>query len=132
MDYKGKKLSVLLAMGLTSVGLALGGPIRQIHNPFSNHQVVSEDNTYVPEEVVNEILQQLEEKEIVLDGKYSKYISGITIDYDKISIDLVNGETIESAIIVPDKGYALMDDLIEEKYKNAQSITIKDLDLQNL
>ena len=132
MDYKGKKLSVLLAMGLTSVGLALGGPIRQIHNPFSNHQVVSEDNTYVPEEVVNEILQQLEEKEIVLDGKYSKYISGITIDYDKISIDLVNGETIESAIIVPDKGYALMDDLIEEKYKNAQSIIIKDLDLKNL
>ena len=45
---------------------------------------------------------------------------------------MVNGETIESAIIVPDKGCALMDDLIEEKYKNAQSITIKDLDLKNL
>ena len=100
MKYRGKKISTLIALGLTSVGLTLAALKKPIPNPFGTHEVVSEDNTYVPEEVIKEITEELKDKEIVLDGKYSKYIKGITIDYDHISIDLVNDEKIEGTIIV--------------------------------
>ncbi len=131
MKYRGKKISTLIALGLTSAGLTLAALKKPIPNPFGTHEVVSEDNTYVPEEVIKEITEELKDKEIVLDGKYSKYIKGITIDYDHISIDLVNDEKIEGTIIVPERGLTF-DDQIEEKYENAQSIRIKDLDLEKL
>ena len=132
MKYRGKKISTLIALGLTSAGLTLAALKKPIPNPFGTHEVVSEDNTYVPEEVIKEITEELKDKEIVLDGKYSKYIKGITIDYDHISIDLVNDEKIEGTIIVPEAGLTINTDTLEEKYENSQSIIIEDLNLDNL
>ena len=132
MKYRGRKISTLIALGLTSAGLTIAALKKPIPNPFGTHEVVSEDNTYVPEEVIKEITEELKNKEIVLDGKYSKYIKGITIDYDHISIDLVNDEKIEGTIIVPEAGLTINTDTLEEKYENSQSITIEDLDLDIL
>ena len=132
MKYRGRKISTLIALGLTSAGLTIAALKKPIPNPFGTHEVVSEDNTYVPEEVIKEITEELKNKEIVLDGKYSKYIKGITIDYDHISIDLVNDEKIEGTIIVPEAGLTINTDTLEEKYENSQSIIIEDLDLDIL
>ena len=52
MKYRGRKISTLIALGLTSAGLTIAALKKPIPNPFGTHEVVSEDNTYVPEEVI--------------------------------------------------------------------------------